>query len=155
MRYKTIVIIMIVLLSISIFFSNVFATENCPYGFVKKNGSCQYFDASAYTYSINQDIISSKPFLFGHIKVVGGNYIDINNSTTTHRAIKTISNSQDLSTNILIFNDFTVEKDFAMYSSEIINDFNYLGGYKFFFNLKYQSQPDKNVNLSLPFSLNK
>jgi len=155
MKYKTIVIIMIVLLSISIFFSNVFAEGTCPYGYVKKNGSCQYFDSSVYKYSINQGVISSKPFLFGHIKVVGGNYIDINNSTATNKAIKTINNSQNLSTDILIFNDFTVEKDFAMYPSQIINDFNYLGTYKFFFNLKYQSQPDKNVNLSLPFSLNK
>jgi len=152
MRYKSLVIIIIVLLSFSIFFSSIFA-ENCGYGFVKKDGYCVYFDEDNYVYSIYDQILTTKPVLFGSIKVVGGGYIGLNTTNVNNALIQSPNNYSIDSLSIFNINN-SDKNGFVLYPS-VNNRFDYFRPYNFFFNLKYQTNPDKNADIVFPFGLNK
>jgi len=130
----------------------------CPSDQVKVNGDCANV-TNNNAYSINNNKIYSIPFLFGHIKVVGGNYIYLKqNENITNNSVRRMNEVKLRDTVINVFVPTTDKNDFEMHPILDVSgnsgiDLNYLDTYKFFFNLQYS--PTEDADISLPFRLNK
>jgi hypothetical protein len=95
------------------------------------------------------------PVVFGNIKVVGGDYVQLNETTnTTNLSIKK-GNDEIVSPSLDIFNIISDndKNSFVIYLDPANITENYLEAYKFFFNLVYGSGLNENKNISLPFRL--
>ena len=127
---------------------------NCSLNEYKYNGECIPYNNSAPYQITNKDMLVN-PVIFGNIKVVGGDYVQLNETTnTTNLSIKkwtdeSVSSSLDIF-NIISDND---KNSFVIYLDPANITENYLEAYKFFFNLVYGSGLNENKNISLPFRL--
>jgi len=124
---------------------------SCAPNYIKDNGACMDYDVLPYTI-VDKNLLIN-PTIFGNIKVVGGNYIELDSTTnTTDLSIRKVDNTL-VTSNVSIFNIGDTKKSFVMYLNPVDITENYLEAYKFFFNLIYGSNPDDNKDISLQFRL--
>ena len=128
--------------------------RSCSLNEYKYNGECIPYNNSA-PYQITDKDLLVNPVVFGNIKVVGGAYVELNETTnTTNLSIRKWDDTI-VSSSLDIFNIISSDSDknsFAIYLNPAITE-NYLETYKFFFNLVYGSGLNENKNISLPFRL--